>query len=66
MSAPSAAWSVVVNHEEQRSVWPSDQEPPAGWAPVGFTGSREDCLARIAADWSDLRPLSLRRRMNLR
>ncbi|MET9960303.1 MbtH family NRPS accessory protein [Streptomyces sp. NPDC006326] len=65
MTAPAAApaWNVVVNHEEQRSVWPADQEPPAGWDTTGFTGTREECLTRIAADWTDLRPLGLRRRM---
>ncbi|MEV4427178.1 MbtH family NRPS accessory protein [Streptomyces sp. NPDC049602] len=62
-AAPALAWSVVVNDEEQRSVWPADQAPPAGWHTVGFTGTREECLDHIAADWTDLRPLGLRRRM---
>jgi MbtH protein len=57
------AWAVVVNHEEQFSVWPADQEPPAGWTAVGVRGTREECLAHISTVWTDLRPLSLRRRM---
>ncbi|GAA2492931.1 MULTISPECIES: MbtH family protein [Actinomycetes] len=64
MSTAVTIWAVVVNDEEQRSVWPADSEPPAGWRTLGFTGSREECLTRIAAEWTDLRPASLRRRMS--
>lgn len=53
---------VVVNEEEQYSVWPSATEPPAGWRTVGEPASKEDCLARIDIEWTDMRPLSLRRR----
>ncbi|MGW4396598.1 MbtH family protein [Amycolatopsis nivea] len=52
---------VVVNDEEQYSIWPSGRELPAGWRPEGRTGSQEDCLAHIDEIWTDLRPLSLRR-----
>ncbi|MBA2890560.1 MbtH protein [Nonomuraea soli] len=55
----SMMW-VVVNHEEQYSIWWSDREPPAGWRGAGFEGSREECLEHIAAVWTDMRPLSVR------
>ncbi|MFD5450906.1 MULTISPECIES: MbtH family protein [unclassified Streptomyces] len=52
---------VVVNHEEQYSIWPVDQELPAGWTDVGFSGSRDECLAHIGEVWTDITPLSVRR-----
>ncbi|MDP9841735.1 MbtH family protein [Streptosporangium lutulentum] len=58
----SETWAVVVNHEEQYSLWPADRQPPNGWLTTGFTGERDDCLAHITTVWTDLRPLSLRRR----
>jgi MbtH protein len=61
MSDVEGDYTVVVNHEEQYSVWPAGREPPAGWTPVGQTGSRDECLAWIDANWTDIRPLSLRR-----
>jgi len=51
---------VVVNHEEQYSIWLADQDLPAGWDDTGFTGSREECLAHIDTVWTDMRPLSAR------
>lgn len=54
---------VVVNHEEQYSLYPADREPPAGWRDGGKTGNREACLAWIGEVWTDMRPLSLRRAM---
>jgi MbtH protein len=56
-------YRVVVNDEEQYSVWLADREPPAGWTAEGTTGTRDECLAHIGAIWTDMRPLSLRRRM---
>ncbi|WP_033824581.1 MbtH family NRPS accessory protein [Kitasatospora sp. MBT63] len=53
-------FAVVINDEEQYSVWPAHREPPAGWHPEGTRGTREECLARIADIWTDLRPLSAR------
>jgi MbtH protein len=53
-------FQVVVNDEDQHSIWPAEQEPPAGWRLAGFTGGREDCLARVDQVWTDLRPKSLR------
>ncbi|MFE1174092.1 MbtH family protein [Streptomyces sp. NPDC058773] len=54
---------VVVNHEEQYSVWFADREIPAGWRAEGTTGSRDACLDHIERVWTDMRPLSLRQRM---
>jgi MbtH protein len=53
-------YAVVINSEEQYSIWPADREVPAGWARDGFTGSEDDCLAHIDEHWTDMRPLSLR------
>ncbi|MFF3753080.1 MbtH family protein [Streptomyces sp. NPDC002018] len=54
---------VVVNDEEQYSVWPADRALPLGWHAEGTRGSRADCLAHIGTVWTDMRPLSLRREM---
>ncbi|MFJ9107686.1 MbtH family protein [Streptomyces sp. NPDC102283] len=51
---------VVVNDEEQYSLWPVDRPLPAGWRAEGSTGTRQECLDRIEAIWTDLRPLSAR------
>jgi MbtH protein len=57
------SWKVVVNHEEQYSIWPAEGESPAGWSEVGVTGTRAQCLAHIKEVWTDMRPLSLRKKM---
>jgi MbtH protein len=54
---------VVLNHEEQCSIWPADRELPAGWRAEGTSGTRPVCLARIEQLWTDMRPLGLRKRM---
>jgi MbtH protein len=54
-------YSVVVNDEEQYSIWFADQEPPKGWKPVGKVGKKAACLQHIAEIWTDMRPLSLRK-----
>ncbi len=56
-------YAVVINHEEQYSVWFADREVPAGWKPVGKRGSKKECLAYIEEVWTDMRPLSLRKKM---
>ena len=56
-------YTVVVNHEEQYSIWPSGREIPLGWHEVGKSGLKPDCLAYIKEVWTDMRPLSLRKRM---
>lgn len=57
-------YRVVVNHEEQYSLWPQHREIPAGWRDAGKTGRKDDCLAYVREDWTDMRPLSLRRWMD--
>ena len=57
------SWKVVVNHEEQYSIWPAEGESPAGWREIGVTGTRAQCLAHIKEVWTDMRPLSLRKSM---
>jgi MbtH protein len=56
-------YAVVINDEEQYSIWPDDREPPAGWRREGVSGPRDECLAHIDQVWTDMRPLSLRRWM---
>jgi MbtH protein len=58
------AYRVVMNDEEQYSIWPADREVPAGWRQEGTVGAKSECLARIEEVWTDMRPLSLRRRMD--
>ena len=53
-------YKVVINHEEQYSIWPADREAPAGWREVGTAGTKAECLAYIEQVWTDMRPLSLR------
>lgn len=55
-----ATHRVVVNHEEQYSIWPLDRPVPRGWRAQGTVGSRQSCLAYIDEVWTDLRPLSVR------
>ncbi|MFJ4949427.1 MbtH family protein [Streptomyces sp. NPDC088760] len=54
---------VVINDEEQYSIWWADRELPAGWRAEGKQGKRSECLEYIGEVWTDMRPLSLRRRM---
>jgi len=54
------AYKVVLNDEEQYSIWPADQTIPDGWHPDGHTGTRDECLAHIEQVWTDMRPRSLR------
>ena len=58
------AYKVVVNDEEQYSIWPADRENAPGWRDEGTTGTREECLAHVEEVWTDMRPLSLRRAMD--
>jgi MbtH protein len=57
------AYRVVRNDEEQYSIWPADRELPLGWSAEGIEGTRSQCLDHIGRIWTDLRPASLRRRM---
>ena len=56
-------YKVVVNHEEQYSIWPSYRENPLGWQDAGKTGLKDECLSYIKDVWTDMRPLSLRKWM---
>lgn len=56
----SIRYKVVVNHEEQYSIWPAQRDNAPGWRDAGKSGSREECLDYIQEVWTDMRPLSLR------
>ncbi len=57
-------YNVVINHEEQYSVWFADRETPKGWKDVGFTGNKQECLKYIEEVWTDMRPLTWRKKMD--
>ena len=57
-SEDNTIYKVVVNHEEQYSIWPADRENPLGWNDAGKSGSKQECLAYIKEVWTDMRPLS--------
>ena len=59
----NTVYQVVVNHEEQYSIWPADRELPVGWQAAGKVGSKAECLEYIKEVWTDMRPLSLRKKM---
>jgi MbtH protein len=56
-------YKVVVNHEEQYSIWPAYRENPLGWFDAGKEGTKDECLTYIGEVWTDMRPLSLRKKM---
>jgi len=56
-------YKVVVNHEEQYSIWPADRENAPGWKDAGKSGLKKECLTYVKEVWTDMRPLSLRRQM---
>ncbi len=56
-------YKVVVNHEEQYSIWPAHRDLPNGWTEAGKQGLKQECLAFIRDAWTDMRPLSLRKEM---
>ena len=56
-------YKVVINHEEQYSIWPAERENPLGWTDAGKSGTKQECLEHIKEVWTDMRPLSLRRKM---
>ena len=51
---------VVINGEEQYSIWPADRDNALGWRDAGFSGTKDECLAYIKEVWTDMRPASLR------
>lgn len=56
-------YKVIVNAEEQYSIWPDDRENAPGWRDAGKRGTKAECLAYIEEVWTDMRPLSLRKQM---
>ncbi len=56
-------FNVVVNHEQQYSIWPDYKDIPKGWQAVGKTGNKKECLQYIEEVWTDMRPLSLQKAM---
>jgi MbtH protein len=63
LSDSNGTYRVVVNDEEQYSIWFADRDLPAGWTAAGKEGPKEECLAYIEEVWTDMRPKSLRKRM---
>lgn len=63
MNRPEMPYRVVVNAEEQYSIWPAGRDLPSGWQAAGFEGGQAECLAHIGEIWTDIRPASLRRRV---
>jgi len=59
----TTTYKVVLNHEEQYSIWPADRENALGWNDAGKSGTKQECLAHIEEVWTDMRPLSLRKQM---
>ncbi|HEU5383528.1 MAG TPA: MbtH family protein [Ktedonobacteraceae bacterium] len=59
----STIYKVVVNHEEQYSIWPVERENPSGWKDARKSGLKPECLEYIKDVWTDMRPLSLRKHM---
>ncbi|MDR3519192.1 MAG: MbtH family NRPS accessory protein [Azospirillaceae bacterium] len=54
---------VVRNDEEQFSIWQKELEIPKGWSAVGKEGLKDECLQHVNEIWTDMRPLSLRKKM---
>jgi MbtH protein len=63
-TSTESLYQTVVNHEQQYSVWIANREPPAGWRAEGITGTKQECLAYIGHVWTDMRPRSLREKMD--
>lgn len=59
----ATVYKVVVNHEDQYSIWPERMQNPSGWTSVGFVGPKADCVSHIESVWTDMRPRSLREAM---
>jgi MbtH protein len=57
------SFRVVINHEEQYSIWPDYLDIPKGWSAVGKSGKKQECLDYIKEHWVDMRPRSLREHM---
>ncbi|NEQ33624.1 MAG: MbtH family NRPS accessory protein [Leptolyngbya sp. SIO4C5] len=62
-SEDTTLYKVVINHEEQYSIWPAHRDNPPGWRDGGKSGLKQDCLDYIKTVWTDMRPLSLRQQI---
>ncbi len=62
-TSPTKRYLVLMNDEEQYSLWPAAKAVPAGWRAVGQEGSEQECLDYVDRTWTDMRPASLRRAM---
>lgn len=60
-----AVFRVVINLEEQYSIWPDYKDIPQGWRATGKIGKKQECLDHINEVWTDMRPLSLRKHMDV-
>jgi MbtH protein len=54
---------VVVNDQEQYAIWPAGCDLPAGWRSEGTHGDEQECVRRVEAVWTDMRPRDLREAM---
>jgi MbtH protein len=61
---PGQTYRVLVNAQEQYSLWPSDLDVPAGWQDTGKSGTKAECAAYVDEVWTDMRPRSLREQMD--
>lgn len=59
----STRYKVVINHEEQYSIWPEGTKNPSGWKDVGKAGSKQTCINYIEEVWTDMRPLAVHTKM---
>ncbi|MFI5783171.1 MbtH family protein [Nocardia sp. NPDC051570] len=66
MTNTEERWVVVVNDEEQYSIWFANRDIPAGWRSVEVEGSKDECLSHIERVWTDMRPKSLREKLRNR
>jgi MbtH protein len=64
LDSDTIQFHVVINPEQQYSIWPGYRDIPAGWQTVGVSGTRAQCLEYIDATWTDMRPASLRAHMD--
>jgi MbtH protein len=63
-SQESRIFIVLINEEEQYSLWPKGKKIPNGWTAVGPEGTQEECSKYVDEVWTDMRPLSLRKKMD--
>ncbi|QFU88628.1 MbtH family protein [Amycolatopsis sp. YIM 10] len=66
MSEEDTTYTVVLNEEEQYSIWPAGRDLPAGWRTDGTRGTKAECLAHIGEVWTDMRPRSVREQLESR